>query len=69
MKKALIFASLLVGSMAMAEGTTTGTTAAAPTAPTAKKIDHKTARAECLKENKDLKGKALSQCVKTKQSL
>jgi len=67
MKKAFIFASLLVGSMAMAQGTATGT--APSTAPTAKKMDHKTARAECLKENKDLKGKALSQCVKSKQAM
>ena len=54
----LMAAALLVsGSVFAAEGGA----AAAPA-----KMDKKAAKAECLKENKDLKGKELAECVKNK---
>jgi hypothetical protein len=60
MKNVLFAAALLVGSVAFAEG-------AAPAAPAASaKMTKKAARQECLKENKDLKGAKLSECVKNK---
>ena len=58
MKNVLFAAALLVGSVAFAEG-------AAPAASTTK-MTKKAARQECLKENKDRKGKKLSDCVKEK---
>jgi hypothetical protein len=57
MKNVLFAAALLVGSVAFAEG-------AAPAATA--KMTKKAARQECLKENKDLKGAKLSECVKGK---
>jgi|GEM_PF-7063985 len=57
MKHALIAAALLVSTVAMAEG-------AAPAGST--KLSKKAAKQECLKENKDLKGAKLSECIKSK---
>lgn len=73
MRSMILVAALMMGSIAMAEGTTApaapaqpaAAAAAAPAAPVAK-MDKKAARAECKKENKDLKGKALAECVKSK---
>lgn len=57
MKNVILASALLLGSFAMA---------AEGTAPAAGKLNKKTARAECLKENKDLKGAKLAECVKSK---
>ena len=58
MKNALIAAALLLSTTAMAEGT----------APVAGKMSKKEARKECLKENKDLKGAKLAECLKSKRN-
>ena len=61
MKKMLIATALLLGTQAMAQGEK----AAAPAAPAAK-ISKKEAKEQCLKENKDLKGAKLHECIKGK---
>ena len=42
--------------------------ARAKTAKAAKKVSHKLAKKECLKENPKLKGKALKECIKGKRA-
>ena len=67
MKSMIVALSMVVGSLAMAQGA--GTAAPAETKQEAKaeaKMDKKTAKMECLKENPKLKGKELSHCVKGK---
>ena len=62
MKNAILVAAMLLGSVAFAaEGT-------APATPVAK-MSKKEAKKECLKENKDLKGAKLAECVKGKTSM
>ena len=70
MKSMIVALSLVLGSFAMAQGAGAGTTAApAETKQEAAaqvKMDKKTAKMECLKENPKSKGKELSHCVKGK---
>ena len=69
MKSMIVALSMVVGSLAMAQGAGAGAAAPAETKQEAKaeaKMDKKTAKMECLKENSKLKGKELSHCVKGK---
>lgn len=59
MKNLLLASALVFGATAFA-------TEAAPAAAGAK-VTHKQAKEECLKENKDLKGPKLHECIKGKQ--
>lgn len=66
MKNALLVAAMMLGSVAFAQGADH----AAPVAPaapaTASKMSKHDAKKECLKENKELKGAKLAECVKSK---
>ena len=69
MKSMIVALSMVLGSLAMAQGAGADTTAPAETKQEAKaeaKMDKKAAKMECLKENPKLKGKELSHCVKGK---
>jgi hypothetical protein len=67
MKSMIIIASFLVAGLAHAEGAASAPAASAPAATEAKKVDKKTAKAECLKGDKTLKGEKLKECIKSKQ--
>ena len=60
MKNLLLASALVIGATAFAEGT------AAPAAAAAAKLTHKQAKEQCLKDNKDLKGPKLQECIKGK---
>ena len=71
MKSMIVALSMVLGSLAMAQGAGAGAGATAPAetkqeAKAEAKMDKKTAKMECLKENPKLKGKELSHCVKGK---
>lgn len=70
MKGLLIAIIVAAGGMAFAEETAhpAATQPAATTTATAsaKKLDH-TAKEECLKENKNLKGAELKKCIRSKK--
>lgn len=57
MKSAIVALTLVASSMVFAQGAAAEGSA---------KVDKKTAKMECLKENPNLKGKELSHCVKSK---
>lgn len=71
MKGLLIAIIVAAGGMAFAEETAhPAATQPAATTPTtassAKKLDRKAAKNECLKENKNLKGPELKKCIHSK---
>lgn len=61
MKNLILASALILGTHAFAEGAAP----AAPAAPAAK-VTKKEAKEQCLKENKDLKGPKLHECIKGK---
>lgn len=61
MKHILVATALAFGASAFAEGAATKPAATG-------KMTNKVARAECLKENKELKGKKLAECVSGKMA-
>lgn len=63
-----LLAALIIaaGGMAFAEGTAGPGHIGTESKPMAKKLDHKAARNECLKENKNIKGSELKKCIQSK---
>ena len=59
MKHILLAAALMLGTAAFAQGEKA-------TSANGAKLSKKDAKAECLKDNKDLKGAKLSECIKAK---